>query len=82
MSLYLEACVLEKTQLRHAGSPADLKMQGMPSFSLMMLPSFESATPSVFPSAFFFRNFLRSAWMASAHSVEVHTSSNNRGITL
>ena len=47
---------------------ADLKMQGMPSFSRMMLPSFESATPSVFPSAFFFRNFLRSAWMASAQS--------------
>lgn len=54
--------------LRADSMPADLKMQGMPSFSRMILPSFESATPSVFPSAFFFRNFLRSAWMASAQS--------------
>ncbi len=34
-------------------------MQGISSFSLMMLPSLESSTASVSPSAFFFRNFLR-----------------------
>ncbi len=33
----------------------------MPSFSLMMLPSLESITASVSPSAFFFRNFFRPA---------------------
>jgi hypothetical protein len=31
-------------------------MHGIPSFSLIILPSFASATPSVFPSAFFFKN--------------------------
>ncbi len=34
-------------------------MQGISSFSLMMLPSLESSTASVSPSAFFFKNFLR-----------------------
>ena len=36
-----------------------LKIQGMLSFSLMMLPSLESNTAKVSPSAFFFKNFLR-----------------------
>ena len=36
-----------------------LYVQEMPSFSLMMLPSFESITASVSPSAFFFKNRLR-----------------------
>ena len=40
-------------------------MHGMPSFSRMMLPNLESATPSVLPSAFFLRNFLRSAYRAA-----------------
>ena len=42
---------------------ARLYMQGMPSFSLMMLPSLASATPRLLPVAFFFRNFFRSAVM-------------------
>lgn len=33
-----------------------LYVQEMPSFSLIMLPSLESITASVSPSAFFFRN--------------------------
>ena len=44
-----------KTNVSH------LYTQSMPSFSLTMLPSFESTTASVSPSACFFRNFLRPA---------------------
>ena len=36
-------------------------MQGMPSFSLTMLPSLESATATVSPVAFLFKNFFRPA---------------------
>ena len=36
-------------------------MQGMPSFSLTMLPSFESATAMVSLSTFFLRNFFKPA---------------------
>ena len=38
---------------------AHLYVQEMPSFSLIMLPSLESITASVSPSAFFFRNRFR-----------------------
>lgn len=40
---------------------ANLYVQEMPSFSLIMDPSLESITASVSPSAFFFKNLLRPA---------------------
>ena len=51
---------------------AHLYTQSIPSFSLMILPSLESMTASVSPSAFFFKNFFSPAFSINIKSQQCH----------